>query len=156
MSMNLDEIQSWVKDLIAAHPLLAPHSSVILLDDGTYPKTPDREKLLKDKGFAIVVWEPDSEGLDDLSQRGMATHSIYVPVVIEANVTKNNGTGGTGIKPLRAVQYVLAACSGKRPSVQQSNQALVPMDPPFKNFGHVNGNSTIVVNLELQTTIIPV
>jgi hypothetical protein len=150
--VNLWEVQPWVAELVSASPALP--DDIILQDDGTYPKTPQREELLRTKGLVLIVWQIESEGLGDVSAAGLAKHDLYVPVVVEENVKVNRAAGGTGIVAEKALQYVLSACTGKRPSAT-STEVLLPMDPPFKNFGTVNGVRRIVANFVLGTTIKP-
>ena len=150
--MNLWEIQSFVGNLLSASPKLA--GVPVLKDDGTYPKTPEREKALNEKGLLLIVWEIESDGLADQSITGVAAHDIYVPVVIEENVKINRAEGGTGIEATQALQFVLEACSGKpRPSLP--NRGLVLMDPPFRNFGKINGINRMVVNFSLRAFVAP-
>jgi hypothetical protein len=150
--LNLADIQPFVVSLLKASvPLQA---AVVLADDGTYPKTPDREKALRDTGLCLVVWQIESNGLEDHTSSGFASHSVYVPVVIEENVTVNRSDRGTKIIAEQALQYVLEACVGK-PKSPLPKRSLTPMDPPFKNFGTANGIQRIVANLTLRTNINP-
>ena len=150
--MNLWEIQPFVENLLKAAPKLA--GVPILKDDGTYPKTPEREKALSQKGLVLIVWEIESDGLADSSTTGLAAHDIYVPVVIEENVKVNRAEEGTKIEAVQALQYVLEACAGK-PRLSPPNRGLVVMDPPFRNFGKINGINRIVTNFSLRAFVSP-
>ena len=124
----------------------------ILADDGTYPKTPGRESALAGPGLVLIVWEIESEGLVDASDAGLAAHDVYTPIVIEENPTKCRGAAGVQIEAEKVLQYVLEAIAGK-PSTPR--QRFVVMDPPFKNFGKVNGVRRLVVNLSVRTFVTP-
>jgi hypothetical protein len=150
--MNLWEIQPFIVGLLQASTKL--QNAVVLADDGTYPKTPEREKALREKGLCLIVWQIESGGLNDHTSAGPASHDVYVPVVIEENVTLNRSDNGTQIIAEKALQYVLEICVGK-PKSPLPNRSLVPMDPPFKNFGTVNGIQRIVANLMIRANIIP-
>lgn len=151
--MNLWEIQSFIVGLLKSSALLS--KAVVLADDGTYPKTPEREAALRDCGLCLIVWQIESEGLHDASPPGPSSHDVYVPVVIEENVSVNRSDKGTGIVAEQALQYVLAACVGQ-PKSALPNRSLLPMDPPFKNFGKVNGVNRLVANLSIRAHIKPV
>jgi hypothetical protein len=151
--VNLWEIQPFIVNLLKASSRL--EKAVVLADDGTYPKTPERERALRESGLCLIVWQIESEGLADTSISGLSSHDIYVPVVIEENVIANRSDKGTGIVAEQALQYVLETCVGK-PKPAMPRRAIVPMDPPFKNFGTVNGIQRIVANLSLRCPIVPV
>ncbi|MCL4181763.1 MAG: hypothetical protein KJ072_29015 [Verrucomicrobia bacterium] len=121
----------------------------IIADDGTYPKTPGRETALAGPGLVLIVWEIESDGLVDATEAGLAAHDVYTPVVIEENPTVCRADGGVKIEAEKALQYVLEDLSGKPPG----SRRFVVMDPPFKNFGKVNGIRRIVVNLSLRTFV---
>ncbi len=146
--MNLHEIQQLIHNRIA--PLLP--DGVVLDDDGTYPKTPLREQLLAEKGLAVIVWEPESDGLIDTARNGTAVQGIYVPIVVEENVKVNRSTGTT-MAALKALMVVQAAISGlKAPG---SNEVFLPDDTPFQNLGKINGINRIVAFFTLKQAIIP-
>jgi len=126
----------------------------VLADDGTYPKTPDRERALRENGLCLIVWQIESDGLQDTSVTGLSSHDVYVPVVIEENVKVNRAETGTKIVAEQALQYVLETCAG-RPRPSLPNRSLVPMDPPFKNFGTVNGIQRLIANLSIRAHIVP-
>lgn len=150
--MNLWEIQPFVAGRLTASSTLTGID--VLQDDGTYPKTPLREEKLQTKGLVLIVWEIDSEGLVDVAQTGFGVHDIYVPVVVEENVKVNRSDTGTKIPALKALQFTLTAVSGQRSS-PASRHVFLPMDPPFKNFGKVNGINRLVANFVLRTNITP-
>jgi hypothetical protein len=149
--MNLWEIQPFIVGLLKENVLF--QKAVVLADDGTYPKTPEREKALRDCGLCLIVWQIESEGLQDTSATGLSSHDVYVPVIIEENVTVNRSNKGTKIIAEQALQYVLATCVGRPKSAP--NRCILPLDPPFKNFGTVNGIQRIVANLSMRAHIVP-
>jgi hypothetical protein len=83
--MNLIDIQPAVVGLLQADTRF--EGVPILADDGTYPKTPGREAALAGPGLVLIVWEIESDGLVDGARTGLASHDVYVPVVIEENPT---------------------------------------------------------------------
>ena len=152
--MNIELIQAWVKSLLDANAALTAALAVKLADDGTYPKTPLREDGLNGKGLVLTVWEPDAEQLLNIATTGTAAQEIYVPVLVEENVSVNRAANGTQMTALEALRHVQSALSGKRPSAN-SPFVLLPIEPPFKNFGKINGVNRIVVNFSITSTISP-
>lgn len=153
--MNLWQIQSTLVTLLQAKPQFS--GITVLADDGTYPKTPNREAALQGKGLVLIVWQIESDGLIDASKTGVASHVIYCPVVIEENVKINRAAGGSLIEAEKALTYVWEAVLGR--PLQSSQVAPVRqfhlLDPPFKNFGRLNGINRIVANFALVQTISP-
>lgn len=147
--MNLWEVQPAIVALLQADPRFA--GVPVIADDGTYPKTPGREAALAGAGLVLIVWEIESDGLVDASRTGLAAHEVYTPVVIEENPTICRAATGANIPAEKALQWVLEDISGKPGGPRH----FVAMDPPFKNFGKVNGVRRMVVNLSLQTFIQP-
>ena len=145
--MNLWEIQPAVVSLLEADSRLS--GVPVISDDGTYPKTPGRETALAGPGLVLIVWEIESDGLIDASEAGLAAHGVYTPVVIEENPTVNRGGTGINIEAEKALQFVLEDISGKA----AGSRRFIVMDPPFKNFGKVNGVRRIVVNLSLRSFV---
>ncbi|MCL4179165.1 MAG: hypothetical protein KJ072_15665 [Verrucomicrobia bacterium] len=121
----------------------------VIADDGTYPKTPGRETALAGPGLVLIVWEIESDGLVDATEAGLAAHDVYTPVVIEENPTVCRAEAGVKIEAEKALQYVLENLSGK----PANGRRFVVMDPPFKNFGKVNGVRRIVANVSLRTFV---
>lgn len=138
--MNIEDVQPWVATLLAGQADLA--EVPILQDDGTYPKTPGREAALTGKGLVLVVWQIESDHLVDQTPKGAAIESVLVPVVIEENLAVNRAPGGTGVPAMKALRLVREALVGRR---SEPSTILVPADPPFRNFGTVNGVHRIAV-----------
>jgi len=145
--LNLWEIQPAVAALLQADTRLA--GVPVISDDGTYPKTPGREAALAGPGLVLIVWEIESDGLVDASHTGLAAHDVYTPVVIEENPTVSRSGTGIGIEAEKALQYVLEDVAGQA----GGSRRFIVMDPPFKNFGKVNGVRRIVVNLSLRSFV---
>jgi hypothetical protein len=145
--LNLWEIQPAVVALLGADPRFA--GVPVIADDGTYPKTPGREAALAGPGLVLIVWEIESDGLVDASDTGLAAHEVYTPVVIEENPTTCRAETGVKIEAEKALQWVLEDVAGKAAGARR----FVVMDPPFKNFGKVNGVRRIVVNLSLRSFV---
>lgn len=145
--MNLWEIQPAVMARLQADPRFA--GVPVIADDGTYPKTPGRETALAGPGLVLIVWEIESDGLVDASKTGLAAHDVYTPVVIEENPTTCRAESGVKIEAEKALQYVLEDLSGHG----NGSGRFVVMDPPFKNFGKVNGVRRIVVNLNVRAFV---
>ena len=100
-------------------------------------------------GLVLIVWEIESDGLIDVSETGLAAHDVYTPVVIEENPTVSRSETGIGIEAEKALQYVLEEVAGKA----GGSRRYIVMDPPFKNFGKVNGIRRMVVNLSLRSFV---
>ncbi|MFM8357365.1 MAG: hypothetical protein ACKOET_02295, partial [Verrucomicrobiota bacterium] len=80
---------------------------------------------------------------------------VYVPVIVEENVTVNRSADGTGIIAERAMRHVMEAVLGRPDPRVAGQRAFELMDPPFRNFGLVGGVQRLVVNFTLQTPIVP-
>jgi len=145
--LNLWELQPAVVALLKADSRL--EGVPVIADDGTYPKTPGREAALAGPGLVLIVWEIESDGLVDASNTGLAAHDVYTPVVIEENPTACRAESGVKIEAEKALQWVLEAVAGKA----SGNRRFVAMDPPFKNFGKVNGVRRIVANLSVRAFV---
>ncbi len=145
--MNLWEIQPAVVALLQADPRFS--GVPVFADDGTYPKTPGRETALAGPGLVLIVWEIESDGLVDASETGLAAHEVYTPVVIEENPTACRAESGVKIEAEKALQWVMEDVAGKAAGARR----FIAMDPPFKNFGKVNGVRRIVVNLSLRSFV---
>ena len=145
--MNLWEIQPAVVALLQADPRF--EGVPVIADDGTYPKTPGRETALAGPGLVLILWEIESDGLVDASRTGLAAHDVYTPVVIEENPAVCRADSGVKIEAEKALQYALEDLSGKTAGARR----FIVMDPPFKNFGKVNGIRRIVVNLSLRAFV---
>ena len=148
--MNLVDIQPAVVGLLQADARF--EGVPVLADDGTYPKTPGREAALAGPGLVLIVWEIESDGLVDGARTGLAAHDVYVPVVIEENPTACRGLMGVKIPAEQALQFVLEAIAGR----SNGSSRFTVMDPPFKNFGRVNGVRRIVANLNVRALVKPV
>jgi hypothetical protein len=136
--MNLWEIQAAVKTGLLAHPTLA--KVPVLLDDGTYERTPGREQALKTEGVVVIVWQIASFGIPALANDGVAAHLVYVPVVIEENVERNRH-GGLGLAWEKVLQCGLEALSGRKGRFE-----FQMYDPAWQNLGKVDGTNRVVMN----------
>lgn len=147
--MNFDEIQPAIKALIIAHPNLTLEA--VLEDDGTWPRTPGREAALNGRGICITIWQPDGESITDETFNGFACGDLYVPVVVEQNVTASAKLStGAQTNALIVCQRVIEACVGRPrtgPNKVAQHRTIKLLDQPFKNFGKINGVNRIVVNL---------
>lgn len=148
--MNIEDVQPWAVSLLVGYPPLAAVS--VLADDGTYPKTPGREKALTESGLALVVWQIESAGIVDEVGNGTTIESVLIPVVVEENVAVNGGTTGTGIACAKALRFVREALVGRRWPTERGT-IIHPSGMPFRNFGTVNGVQRIVAFFEVQLTI---
>lgn len=151
--MNLEELQPWVKALLAAHPALS--IVAVLVDDGSYPKTPGRENALGTSGLCLIVWQIESDGLIDETQKGACIETLSLAIVIEENVKVCRGPTGLKMPAEKALRLVREALVGKRPDGEPGT-VLRCADPPFKNFGNQNGVQRIVALFALDLQIVPV
>lgn len=138
--MNLWEIQPAVKAALQAHPTLV--NVPVLLDDGTYERTPGRELALRTQGVVLIVWQIASFGISALAKDGVAAHLVYVPIVIEENVERNRH-GGVGLPWEKLLQCGLEALSGKR----QGKLDFEMHDPAWQNLGKIDGTNRVVLNV---------
>jgi hypothetical protein len=150
--MNLWEIQPKLVELLQASPLL--QGITILADDGTYPKTPQRESAVQKKGLVLIVWSVEGGGVVHASANGFGIESIASPVVIEENVAVNRATGGTGIVLEQAIQYVRSAIIGQfKPGAPYDTFRL--SSPSFHQLGVVNGTRRAAVLVHTLQPIKP-
>jgi hypothetical protein len=146
--MNLWDLQSAVKDTLQGHATLGPVP--VLLDDGTYDRTPGRELALKTQGVVMIVWQIASFGIVAQSRDGVAAHLVYIPVVIEENVERNRN-GGLGLPWERLLQHGLEALSGAK----QNNVEFTMHDPAWQNLGKIDGVNRVVLNILATSYVKP-
>jgi len=147
--MTLYEIQSTAAQLLQAHAPLA--NATIVTDDGGYPNIPAREKALRESGLVLIVWPIESDGLTEMDPRlGFALHDVQQYIVVEENVSVNRGQNGTGIIAEKAVQHIFEALIGK-----PKETPFLPADPPFKNFGKIQGVNKWLAALRVRLGISP-
>lgn len=154
--MNLEDVQPYVLGKLQAaaavgHPL---NGIPILSDDGTYPKTPGREAALRDVGIVLIVWQIESDGLVSASPNGMASHDIYVPVLIEENPAVCRAAGALNFPAEKALRLVLQAVPGKPPGAMRPTNSVEVHDPPFQSFGTIQGVRRFVANFVLRNEVI--
>jgi hypothetical protein len=145
--MNLENIQSTAKTLLEAEAGLT--GVPVLADDGTYPQTPNREAALATEGIVIIIWQIMGADLTD-QVRGRGRHSelVELPITIEENRAVNLSTTGLGFAPEKAVRITLSALCGN-----PSDDPFSPGNPPWANFGNVDGVSQWIVNLNIKSNI---
>ena len=151
--MRIDAVQGWIGGLLRAGPEFPGGS--LLLDDGTYPKTPGREHALSTQGLCLILWQIESDGLVDETDKGACIERLSLPVVIEENVSVCRGPTGIQIPAEKALRLVREALVGKRPD-GEPGVVLRCANPPFKNFGNQNGVQRIVALFTLDLPIVPV
>ena len=151
--MNLEDIQPFVVARLQAAPSLA--GVPILADDGTYPKTPQREQKLRDVGLVIIVWQIESDGLGSAAN-GFAEQDLYIPVLIEENPVICRAVGGLNIPAEKALRLVQSIVPGRPITHVRPGHSVEVHDPPFRNFGTIQGVRRIVANFVLRSSpIIP-
>lgn len=145
--MNLELIQSSAKTLLDAY---APLSGVpILADDGTYPQTPDRETALNTQGVCVVIWQIVGGSLTStVGGRGRHLQTVELPISVEENRVVNQTSPGLQISAEKIVRLVLACLQGN-----PSDTPFQPANPPWANFGNVDGISQWIINLTIQSNI---
>ena len=145
--MKLEEVQSTAKGLLDKHAPLTGIS--ILADDGTYPQTPNREAALATEGIVIIVWQVTGADLND-KIRSSSRHSqiVELPISVEENRTVNQSNTGLKLSAEKAVRLTLSALCGK-----PDDNPFTPANPPWANFGNVDGVSQWIINLTIKSTI---
>jgi hypothetical protein len=140
--MNLEEIQTYVASLLTAAPALA--GVPVQLEDGSYPRTPEREQALATAGLVLTVWEVESGGVADMTPDGTVFHLAVARVVIDENqeVCRN---GGVNIRAEKAVRLVMETLTGADPG-GAGRHPFLPLDPPFQGFGKIDGVNRWVVS----------
>lgn len=151
--LKLEEVQPWIQSLVKARSSVA--NVPIILDDGTYPKTPGREHALGTGGLCLIVWQIESDGLIDETAKGACIETLFLAVVIEENVKVCRSETGLKIPAEKALRLVREALVGKRPA-DEPGTVLRCANPPFKNFGNKNGVQRIVALFSLDLQIVPV
>ena len=146
--MNLWDLQPAVKTALESHPELA--GVPVLLDDGSYERTPGREQALKTAGVVLIIWQIASFGIPASAKDGVAAHLVYVPIVIEENVERNRN-GGLNRPWEQLLQYGLEALSGRKGLSAGSAQAgrfeFQLHDPAWQNLGKVDGVNRVILNV---------
>lgn len=152
--MNLEQVQAYLVQRLQGAAALS--GVPVLTEDGTYPKTPQREDALRTQGLALIVWQIEPGSVVDSSPTGAAVVEVYVPVIVEENVKVNRAAGGTQIPAEAAVRHVIQAATGRPDPRTAGNKAFELMDPWMRNFGCVGGVQRFVVNLVLPLTLTPI
>lgn len=148
--MNLEDIQPHVVNWLKADPVLG--AVPVLADDGSYPKTPEREAALAGKGLVLIVWQVASEGITDMTRDGVIFHQAGVHVLVEENQAVCRAAGGAGIPAEKAVRLVMERMNGAPPG-RAGHRPFLSLDPPFVSFGKINGvNHWVVSFLSVMRT----
>lgn len=150
--MNLEDIQATMVGWLKAVTEFA--TVPIITDDGTYPKIPAREAALRSPGLCLIVSQVQSDGIVDVSAKGLAVQRVYLGVAIEENVQVNRATGGTLIPAEKALRLVQGAITGQ-PRTGVPNESFLPSEEPFTNLGVQAGLRRIVVNFTHVAVILP-
>lgn len=151
--MNIEDIQPLVASWIAEIPELS--GVTILEDDGTYPKMPPRESALRTKGLCVTVSQVQSEGTVDVSDSGVCSHTVWIGVAIEENVTINRNTGGTLQPAEKILRLILDKVSGQPRNSTVPSRSILPASPPFNNLGLQGGVLRVVANFNHVNVIKP-
>jgi hypothetical protein len=155
--MNLEEVQPFVTATLRAASTLA---GVPVLEDTGERQTNGREVALRTKGACVIVWPVESDSVQSVGRDGTLTLDVRIPVTCEEAVAQaaNTAQGGLGVPALKLARLVMQAASGRpalRPRGGTANHCLVPADPPFTNFGTVEGVRLVVVFLSLRLVVSP-
>ena len=144
--MNIELIQDQIATLLAAHVPLA--SVPVLLDDGTYPQTTDRETALNTQGLVIIIWEVTGGSPIDAVSRGTRNaFSADIAISVEENRVVNQGTG-LGLHPDFVTREVISAIAGL-----PANDELKPAQESWANLGNVGGINLRIINFTNKTII---
>lgn len=154
--IDLDHIQSFVASRLAMHQAFAQAGlsvgSGILIEDGTYPKNAQLERMLNSVGIALVVWQVEALPSDAESPNGTTVFDIFLPVIVEENPRKNQ----TGVSAIKAVSEVLKAIVGQpKQSLHPGSRPFRTLDQPFQNLGMADGVQRYAVNLTMRHVITP-
>ncbi len=79
--MNLDEVQSTIKALLDAAPILARITPVVLQEDTT-DLTEKIDGLLSEKGACIIVGDVGGGESEQSSPGGVTKSLVHIPVYI--------------------------------------------------------------------------
>ena len=145
--MKIANVQSTVKTLLQAHPVLA--TVPIVLDDGMGEANKDRVAALKAQGLCLLVWRVESGGVVTVSRTGALVQRLAFFVFVEENVAVCRGADGLNIHHEDATEHVMAALSG----APVGPERIQLEDPPFDNFGKVNGVNRMLVNASVELTL---
>lgn len=152
--MTLSEIQPFAAEKLQAATSLQP--AVVILDDGTYPATPNREAALTGRGIALIVWDPQPSGEGDQIPDGSGGfYSVTLNVVVEENPKRARlpvESGGCAMSGVKAVERVIATLAGSAAGANV-NFGLRPMTPPFVDFGMEEGIRKWVVQFAVLVPI---
>jgi hypothetical protein len=148
--VKLSEIQSEVVSYLTGAAALA--GLTVIADDGTYPKTPQREQAMREKGILMVVWNPQADAVTDqvIGAESYGMFSTKVHIVVEENAARSRlsvENGGAGMTGLAVVEEVISAVVGRDGGVNENN-GFTLSDPPFTDFGADEGLRRFVVHFD--------
>lgn len=159
--MTLSELQAGVISLLSGHGFIAQRLIPVVADDGNYPKIPAREDALtvKDtddptvtKGLVVVVWEPECDGKVTESKSGLLKTRVGLHLIVEENQQVNRGDRGFGVTAWEVLEECQKALLG-RPGHGPLDEPILAADPPWDNFGRVNGVNRLVANFVVELVV---
>lgn len=141
--MNIEDVQTTAESLVNGISTISSNSISVILDDGSWPLTPNREAALENDGICIIIWEPTS-GVpsDSIVSKRRNIYETELPITVESIPAVNFSTDGLNIKPDLLVREILSALSGK-----PDNDGFEPASEAWTNLGDVAGVSMRVINL---------
>lgn len=148
--MNLWEIQSTVAGLLAASANLT--GITVISDDGTFPKTPERETALA-TGLAITIFKPGEPVIISASYNGVTKMSVILRVLAEENVAINRAIASHKVAE-KVAQYIMEAVVGQ-PKGGAPVNTFRAHTPPFDLLGTQNGILRVLVNFEVPIIVRP-
>ncbi len=165
--MNLSELQLYVAERIAAEPSAVANSLAIfnpanpsgpngiVLDDGSYPNLPGREKAFERKGLCFVVSEVAGESIEDTSKRGGAWLRVGIRVAIEESVAINRSVVGTGISLDEWMDKVWKILLGNPSPSLPPEYGIEPSGNAFTKTGTENGVRRAILDFSIRYHIGP-
>lgn len=143
--VQLWELQDFVADLLRSSSAFASLGIKVLVNDGTYPKLPERETALQAQGIVLIVWTVQPSGLVYNAQGGAFAEEIYVPIVVEELEAVNSSETGANLSSEQAVQYVQSATIG---TILGNGFRLEPFEgEPFSSSLLKDGLRAMVANI---------
>lgn len=151
--MKASKVQGFIAEQIRQSPELSEvglHNAVVV-ENGTYPKTPNREAALERFGCVILVWRPAPVMSIGESRNGTNVHFVSCPVIIEADPARCQQK--TGFNYLEIMELVVASTLGKGGG--NGNNPIVAGDPPWSDFGTVEGVTRTAINFQTKDAWLP-
>lgn len=135
--MKLQDFQSNLIQLMQEDSVLK--QVPMIEDNGSWPRSPERERALSSKGACITVCLPINQGNDSAEDNGAFVSRLLIPIFVETNYEiLSKGDEGLKVSMLDLLERAKDATIGKRIGSNARKALRTDRyradDPPFEIF----------------------